>query len=334
MTSRRFITHFLAVGIVFFSFASPAFAKWKYFRTGKAEDSRAVARGGFALMGGGAKQDPAFLFLCQHANGGDFLILRADTEDDYAQEVNKEIEAVCPLNSVATIIFSGREDADDPRVAQIITQAEVIFFAGGDQSNYVRFWQDTPVAEALNRHIAAGKPLGGSSAGLAILGEYSFASIIDTIHSPPALGDPYGNKVTISRDFLAIPLLAGTITDTHFVKRDRMGRLLVFLARILEDGWAKRVRAIAVEENAAVLLDPDGSARVVGEGPAYFLEAVSPPEICRRKTPLQFSGIRVHRAPAGASFNVKNWQGPGGDDYQLRVLNGEVKATGSNHGIY
>ena len=285
-------------------------------------------------MGGGEKQGPAFKFLCERANGGDFLILRANTEDDYAPEVNKEIQAVCPLNSVSTIVFTDREDSDDPKVVEIIAHAETIFIAGGDQSNYVRFWQDTSVQDALNQHIAAGKPLGGSSAGLAILGEFSFASIIDTIHSPAALADPYGNKVTISRDFLHIPLLDGTITDTHFGKRDRMGRLVVFLARILQDGWAKEVRAIAVEENAAVLLEPDGNAKILGEGSAYFLSVKHPPEVCRRKTPLEFAGIAVHRAPSGASFRVKEWRGAGGDDYTLSAENGKLRPVGSTHGIY
>jgi cyanophycinase len=317
----------------FFS-ASTTPAKWKYFRSGNDADSNAKPRPGIALMGGGAQQDPAFLFLCERANGGDFLVLRANTEDDYAKKVDEEIKALCPLNSAATIVFADREDSDDPKVIQTIEQAEVIYFAGGDQSNYVRFWQDTPVEDALNRHIAAEKPFGGSSAGLAILGEFSFASIIDTIHSPQALADPYGNKVTLSRDFLRIPLLDGIITDTHFAKRDRMGRLVVFLARILEDGWASKVRAIAVEENAAVLLEPDGSAKVIGGGPAYFLEASHRPDLCRRKTPLRFRGISVHRAPAGTSFNVKTWRGENGDDYELSAENGDLKVTGSNHGIY
>ncbi len=198
----------------------------------------------------------------------------------------------------------------------------------------MRFWQGTPVEDAINRHIAAGKPIGGSSAGLAVLGEFSFSSMIDTIHSPDALADPYGNKVTLSRNFLRIPLLNGIITDTHFAKRDRMGRLVVFLARILQDGWATQARAIAVEEDAAVLLEPDGQAKVIGSGPSYFLEAKSPPEVCRRKTPLVFSAITVHRAPSGASFNVKDWKGQGGDDYQLSAESGEIKASGSKHGIY
>ena len=307
--------------------------KWKYFRDGNSVDSMAQPRGGIALMGGGSKQEAAFQFLCERTNGGDFLILRADTEDDYAKKVNEEIKAVCPLNSVATIIFASREDSDDPKVTQIIDRAETIFFAGGDQSNYVRFWQDTPVEEALNRHIAAGKPIGGSSAGLAILGQFSFASIIDTIHSPEALADPYGNKVTISRDFLNIPLLANTITDTHFVKRDRLGRLLVFMARILQDGWADRVRAIAVDEDAAVLVEPGGSARVVG-GSAYFLESTKPPEVCRRKTLLAFKNIQVHKNVAGQSFNLKSWTGQDGENYALSVIDGKVQTPGSTHATY
>jgi cyanophycinase len=329
-------TSLLAIASLAFAlslYAPGASAKWKYLRSGNAADSTATPRAAFALMGGG-EQDPALKFLCERANGGDFLILRANTEDDYAQKVNEEIRALCPLNSAATIVFSEREDSDDPKLLEHISQAEAIFIAGGDQSDYIRFWQDTPVQDALNRHIATGKPIGGSSAGLAVLGEFSFSSMIDTIHSPAALADPYGNKVTLSRDFLRIPLLAGIITDTHFAKRDRMGRLLVFLARILQDGWAKQVSAIAVEEGSAVLLEPDGGARVIGSGPAYFLEAKNVPEVCRRKMPLSFSGITVHRTPSGASFNVREWKGTGGDDYQLTVASGAVKAQSSTHGIY
>ena len=284
-------------------------------------------------MGGGGKQDPAFKFLCERANGGDLLILRADTEDDYAKKVNEEIKAICPLNSVATIVFTDREDSDDPKVAKIIQEAESIFLAGGDQSNYVRFWQDTPVQDALNRFIAAGRPIGGNSAGLAILGEYSFASMIDTIHSPDALADPFGNKVTITREFLNIPLLAGTITDTHFAKRDRLGRLLVFMARILHDGWARQVRAIAVEENVAVLVELDGTARVVGEGPAYFLESTAPPEVCAHRQPLTFTNIGVQRVAAGKSFQIATWQGQA-ETYQLSVVKGVVSAPGRSQGVY
>jgi cyanophycinase len=314
--------------------APGAAGKWRYTRTGSPTDVAVVPKAGYALMGGGAKQDPAFHFLCERTNGGDFLILRANTDDDYAQSVNKEIFAMCPLNSAATIVFEEREDADDETLVQIIDHAEGIFIAGGDQSNYLRFWQDTPVQAALNRHIAAGKPIGGSSAGLAVLGEFSFSSMIDTIHSPEALGDPYGNKITISREFLTIPLLKGVITDTHFAKRDRMGRLLVFMARILQDDWAKQIRAIAVEENVAYLLEPDGGGKVVGEGSAYFLEAKHPAEVFRHNEQVKFDGVTVRRVGDKGTFNVKTWSGTDGDAYSLSTQGGKVTPSGSNHGIY
>lgn len=327
---RRFL---LAAFVLIIVFASPVCAKWKYFRTGKDADAVTVPRGGYALMGGGSKQDAAFRFLCERANGGDFLILRANTEDEYAKRVNGEIKGLCPLNSVGTIVFADREDSVDPKVSEIIGQAEAIFFAGGDQSNYVRFWQDTPVEQALNRHIAAGKPLGGSSAGLAILGEFSFSSMIDTIHSPDALADPYGNKVTLTRDFLRIPLLADTITDTHFVQRDRLGRLLVFLSRILQDGWADRIRGIAADEDAAFLLEPDGTGKAAG-GPIYFFEASARPETCRKNVPLGFSGVEVHKTSPGQSFDVKQWKSAEGDAYGLTVVDGKVQSVPAGHGLY
>src|SRR5271166_6804176 len=164
-------------------------------------------------------------------------------------------------------------------------------------------------------------------------GEFSFSSMIDTIHSPEALSDPYGNKVTLTREFLTIPLLEDTITDTHFGKRDRLGRLLVFMARILQDGWAKQVRAIAVEENAALLVEPDGTSHAVGGGPIYFLEATQAPEVCSYGQPLTFNGITVQRLQLGKVFHLKKWSGAV-DKYSLSVAKGIVQSSSSSHGIY
>ena len=113
-----------------------------------------------------------------------------------------------------------------------------------------------------------------------------------------------------------------------------MGRLLVFVARILQDGWAKRVRAIAVEENAAVLVEADGCAKIVGFGPAYFLDAAARPKACVDGEPLTFSNISVHKGEAGTSFDLREWKGQGGTDYSLSVNAGQVASDTSSHGIY
>jgi len=330
----RSLRHLFSLYLFLVLVVFPTQAKWKYLRDGNAADSAVTPRAGFALMGGGSRLEAAFRFLCERTNGGDFLVLSANDDNDYLEKENAMIRSICPLNSVATLSFFSREDARDPEVIKIIEQAESIFIAGGDQSDYVRYWQDTPVQDSLNQHIQAGKPIGGSSAGLAILAEFSFSSMIDTIHSPEALDNPYGNKVTLARDFLGIPLLANTITDTHFVKRDRMGRLLVFMARILEDGWASQIRAIAVDENAALLVESDGSSRVAGEGPVYFLESTKRPQICQYHQPLTFDSIRAERVRPGKTFQLKKWSGEA-DIYFLSVTRGVVQADGSSsRGIY
>ncbi len=87
------------------------------------------------------------------------------------------------------------------------------------------------------------------------------------LDSKMALHDPYCTaRITLARGFLDIPILKGVITDTHFAKRDRMGRLLVFLARLDEpDGKpvpprSTVLRGVGVEQETSVLLEPDGQA--------------------------------------------------------------------------
>lgn len=114
---------------------------YKYFRIGNKDDIQTRPVAGIAMMGGGSDLDEAFRWLCNKGNGGDFLILRATGDDDY----NSYVNGLCKANSVATLIIPNREAAMDPAVAEIIRRAEVVFIAGGDQSNYVRGWQGTPV---------------------------------------------------------------------------------------------------------------------------------------------------------------------------------------------
>jgi cyanophycinase len=314
--------------------ASPAGAgsrRYQYIRTGNAADSTATPRFGVAMMGGGTDLDDAFRWLCDLGNGGDFLILRAHGGDDY----NSYVAKLCNANSVATLIIPSRAAAQDPAVAAIIQKAEVVFIAGGDQARYVRYWGGTSVIDALNAGIAAGKPIGGTSAGLAVEGEFVFSALHDTSYSKDALRNPHHRGVTLERDYLKIALLDRTITDSHFAKRDRMGRTLVFLARLIQDGWAKEPRSIAIDEKSAVLVESDGNARVVGNGlAAYFIRPEQAPKLCARKKPLTLQNISVYRAPSGARFNLKSWTGDGGAAYTLSVDAGVIHSTQSGGAIY
>jgi cyanophycinase len=300
---------------------------YKYIRTGRSEDAHTHPRFGIAMMGGGTDLDEAFRWLCEKADGGDFLVLRAAGDDEY----NSYVAGLCRTNSVATLIIPDRASAQDPKVSGIIRNAEAVFIAGGDQARYINFWKGTPVQDALDANIEDGKPIGGTSAGLAVLGEFIYGALQDKpddndLTSPEVLRDPYMDRVTVVRNFLTIALLKNALTDSHFAKRDRMGRSLGFLCRIVQNGWSAHPREIAVDERSAVLVDPDGSARIIGGGKgAYFLELTKSPENCSPGKPLTIDSISVDHEPRNSTFNLSTWSGTGGQGYSLAVVNGELR---------
>jgi len=309
---------------------------YTYIRAGEAANVPVQPRAGFALMGGGTDLDEAFQFLCDRANGGDMVVLRARGDDEY----NAYLRGICHLNSVATLIIPNKKAAEDPFVAETISHAAAIFIAGGDQANYINFWMNTPVQSALNEAIRHGVPIGGTSAGLAVMGEYAYSAQGDRPDDPnldgkTALADPFGPRISMSRGFLNIPILKGIITDTHFARRDRMGRLLVFLARLNEAGKAdsQHVRGIGVQERAAVLLEPDGKAHVVGYGPAYFIEADRASGVLQKAKPLSVGPFVVQKVAPGADFYIKSWAGDA-ISYKLTVEAGKIHSTQTANEIY
>lgn len=309
---------------------------YQYFRIGNKADIQTKTTFGIAMMGGGSDLDEAFRWLCHKGNGGDFLILRARGDDDY----NPYVNGLCKANSVATLIIPNREAAEDPAVAEIIRKAEVVFIAGGDQSNYVRGWQGTPIEQAINEDIAEGKPIGGTSAGLAVQGEFVYGCLKDKpddkdLASTDVLPNPYFERVTLVRNFLKIPHLENLITDSHFAKRDRMGRTLGFLARLMKDGWSSSPREVAIDEKSAVLVEADGKGTVVGTGRgAYFLRPTQAPEICEKGVALTFRNIGVYRVKSGGHFDLPSWTGDGGSAYTLSVEQGKIESTQPDKGIY
>ena len=288
------------------------------------------------MMGGGKDLDEAFRWLCAKGNGGDFLIVRAHGSADY----NPYVAGLCKVNSVATLIIRSRKAALDVRAAKIIGKAEVIFIAGGDQSRYVNFWKGTPVEDAINSHLAAGKPIGGTSAGLAVLGQFAYGCLEDRpddadLSSREVLADPYNKRVTVVKDFLKTPGLENILTDSHFATRDRMGRSLGFLARIVADGWSKSPREIAIDERSALLVEASGRGKVVGGGlGAYFLQLTDAPEVCKPGQPLTLRNVAAYRAPAGASFDVRDWSGDGGEAYSITVESGQIHSSRAGNAVY
>ena len=304
--------------------------QYEYYFVGNSNDVNTPTQSGTVLMGGGTDVDAAFQWMINKSGGGDFVVIRATGTDAY----NPYIYSLGTVDSVETIIITSRTGASDPFVLDKINNAEALFIAGGDQANYVDYWKGTPVEDAIHNLIAQNVPVGGTSAGLAILGEFVFSAANGTVDSSTALGNPFGRRITLERDFLVVPHLNGLITDSHFVTRDRMGRLATFLARIVNDGWATRARGLGIDEETAVVVEADGSASILGNGAAYFLQTPGMPEVCLPRTNLTYRNISVYRISGSGTFNFATWTGNGGVGYSITAENGSVTSTQPSGSIY
>ncbi|MCX5792845.1 MAG: cyanophycinase [Elusimicrobia bacterium] len=287
--------------------AAAAGKDYTYLLTGDPADAKVFPQGGAILEGGADDSAEAIRWMIRRADGGDIVVLRTD-EDEGTQEM---FATLGKADSVETFNFAARTAAYDPFILSKIAQADGIFFAGGDQAEYVSFWKGTLVQEAVNRAIKRGVPVGGISAGLAILGQFQFEALHDTITSDEALKDPYALEVTLGKDFLEVPQLNGIITDSHFSQRGRLGRLLVFISRLVQDGWTGEARGIGVDEETAVLVDESGAAMVTGVNNAVFVRLSRKPLVCRPGEPLTAGVFEVVTAAPGQRFNVKTWEGEG-----------------------
>jgi beta-aspartyl-peptidase (threonine type) len=205
-------------------------------------------------------------------------------------------------------VFSDRRASGDPVVLDALRKADGIFIAGGDQANYVRFWKGTPVAEALDAHVRAGKPIGGTSAGLAILGAWAYGAMDGgSMVSEDALRDPLNPGMTLVDGLLHMPFLEHVITDTHFGVRERLGRLVAFVADLRARGVADIV-GLGVDEGAALCVDGDGIGRLftpVPGGAAWLVVPTAPASRLEAGSPLEISGVDVTGVGVDSRIDLK-----------------------------
>jgi cyanophycinase len=216
-------------------------------------------RGGVLMAGGSTDVAAGFEWMSGQADGGNLLVLRATGTGAYNDfiygakfglrfayatsvlvkkyfETQRTRVGMGGVHSAATIVLRDPAAANDDFVVRTIEAAHGIFFAGGNQWNYMG-WAGSRLQQVVQAAITQRRvPVGGTSAGLAILGSTVFTAENGGVTSEEALSDPFSPRVALSaRPFLEVPFLSNVITDQHFRERDRMGRALTFMARISQN---------------------------------------------------------------------------------------------------
>jgi len=294
-------------------------------------------------MGGATESDEAMTWLLQKANGGDVLVLRSTGSNGYNNYLYSQLGV--SVNSVETLVITSVAGATNSYVLNKIANAELIWFAGGDQFDYLSFFKNNAAETALNNHInVKNAPIGGTSAGMAILGNYYFSAQNGSVTSAQALANPFASNMTLGgNDFLQIPFLENTITDTHYDNPNRKGRQTAFLARLTQLLNARSF-GIAANEYVAICVGTDGKAFVYGDYPnyqefAYFLQTNCDavfPETMASNVPLTWNNnaqaVKVYKVAGTTSgtnyFDLSNWQsGSGGTWENWSVVNGNLSTV-------
>ena len=318
-----------------------------YF-TGNSNNVYRETNGGVCLMGGATEDDNAMIWFLERSNGGDILVLRTSGSNGYNDYLYNELGV--DVNSVETIVLNNSSAANESYIHNKVLNAEAIWFAGGDQSNYVNYIRGTQLNIMINEAIFERNiVVGGTSAGMAIMGGYYFTAQNGTVTSNEALFNPYNESVTVDNTpFLEVNYLSNVITDQHYDDPDRKGRHIVFMSRILTD-YGTPVFGIACDEYTAVCIDFNGNARVFGEYPnyddnAYFLQVncevpENYPEVSLPNIPLVWNAnnqaIKVYNVKGTVSgensFNISSWNlGSGGEWQEWYILNGQLFESQSN----
>lgn len=259
--------------------------------------------------------DEVYLWMMKRANGGDVVVLTADAEDTPCDLYNEYIydnltysstNNITRPRSVTTICFASRNVSFASRTQVLLETAAAVFITGGDQAKYYEYWRNSPVS-SLMLDVPV---VGGSSAGLAVQGQFVFDALNGGVDSTSALENPKSDDITLTNKlFVSLRWMGHVLTDTHFYQRDRMGRMMTFLARATQNKWGGSqsqsqsdeldgILGVAISEHTAVLIDGvSGHATVVGAGPAYFLQPTPyvQPEVCEKGKPLTFENVTVRK---------------------------------------
>ena len=305
-----------------------------------------IAQGSVMLVGGGGENygswsDDPYNWFVEKAGNGKIINIDVDEASEWYPDYFISLGA--NLNShnlqIATV-----ENANNPFIYQELLSADGIFIEGGDQWDYISTWKNTLVQTAIEYVYNNGGVIGGTSAGLAILGEVVFDAQYGSLTSDQAAYNPYHYRVSITDDFLSI--LPGVFTDSHFNDRGRLGRLAVMLARRNQD-FEEDLLGIGVEYKTAFCIDENMIGTVHGKMVTIIHQTDSSEIQCIINEPPRFTNILFNQLLDGVQYSLEtreviaygNWIEPFESEvitapvFTQLTLNGSESST-ANFGQY
>jgi cyanophycinase len=258
--------------------------------------ARAPAGTLFVIGGAEDREDTKIILsrLAERIGSGKLVIstLASDYGDEL-WEVYRKLFISMGVKQVKHLGINHRDETSkDPRL-DMLADAKAIFFTGGDQFKITTRLGGTALSERIEEIYRRGGIIGGTSAGATALGEMmlvgspgvGISKVGDALQMAPGLG-----------------LAKNMIIDQHFSERGRIRRLLGAVAQ------NPRMLGVGVDEDTAVVMERDGTLRMLGSGAVYIVDGhdltytnISQFSFGRA---LSVFGVKLHALSSGDRFDT------------------------------
>ena len=264
-----------------------------------------LAQGSVFMVGGGGENydawsDEPYAWFVEKAGYGKIINIDVDEASDWYPTY---FESLGASTTSYNLQISTVAQANSFTIYQELLNADGIFIEGGDQWDYISTWKNTYVQSAIQSVYENGGAVGGTSAGLAVLGEVVFDGEHGSLTSDQAAYNPYHYRVSMTDDFLDI--LPGVFTDSHFNDRGRLTRLSVMLARRNQEN-DEDLLGIGVEYKTAFCVDENMIGTVYGEMVTIIHQSDSSEIQCIANEPPRFTNIVFNQLLDGDQYDLSS----------------------------
>ncbi len=263
------------------------------------------SQGYVCAVGGGTERyhdwsDGPYGWMVEKANNGKFINIDVDGASEWYPNYFKYLGAA---DDSRALKIATKAQANSDEIYNELKTASGIFIEGGDQYDYVSTWKGTKVEQAILEIFQAGGVIGGTSAGLAVLGEVDFDAKYGSAYPQYCTYNAYNQKIHYEDNFLK--LLPAMFTDSHFTMRGRLGRFVPMLARYMQDNPATDILGLGVDVNTAICVGPDLIAEVFGEATVTVLYKTENSQIsCVPGQPPYFTNIGYDQLIEGCVYDM------------------------------
>ena len=201
------------------------------------------------------------------------------------------------VKNIEILDVASREECEDIGFLNMVRNASLIFFTGGNQLKITSLIGGTPLYEEMKKLHENGGIFAGTSAGASVMSE-------TMIVRGPDEESPKKHNLSKCPGF---GFMQGVMIDQHFAQRGRIGRLLGAIAE------NPSVLGIGIDEDTAIVVNKRCNYfTVIGSGAVYVIDGryltYSSLLEQENEVPLSLFNVKMHVLKSGNCFDLGSKQ--------------------------